>query len=222
MIGAEGEVQVGALVAGGVRLVERLAIGQAVPVRPLAQIALVDDAETAVGADAAPGRRMQKEHLGRAVAVDAAAPMLLARQAQSLAEIDLRQLQGAPAATVGAAGIGGDERAPSPVGRRLAHPDAGQTALAGASLAIHGEHRARLAPTPPLLVAQHFRREARLRAAAGPPRTGRAKEHVGGPLGPAHFPRTGWSGHRGGDILSGKGQGAGDGRVGHGRNGASH
>lgn len=160
-----------------------------VPVRPLAQIALVDDAETAVGADIAPGGRMQKEHLGRAVAVDAAAPMLLARQAQSLAEIDLRQLQGAPAATVGAAGIGGDERAPSPVGRRLAHPDAGQTALAGASLAIHGEHRARLAPTPPLLVAQHFRREARLRAAAGPPRTGRAKEHVGGrwaqPL-PAH------------------------------------
>ena len=95
-------------------------------------------------------------------------------------------------------------------------------ALAGASLAIHGEHRARLAPTPPLLVAQHFRREARLRAAAGPPRTGRAKEHVGGPLGPAHFPRTGWSGNRGGDILSRKGQGAGDGRVGHGRNGASH
>lgn len=80
MIGAEGEVQVGALVAGGVRLVERLAIGQAVPVRPLAQIALVDDAETAVGADIAPGRRMQKEHLGRAVAVDAAAPMLLARR----------------------------------------------------------------------------------------------------------------------------------------------
>lgn len=54
MIGAEGEVQVGALVAGGVRLVERLAIGQTVPVRPLAQIALVDDAETAVGADIAP------------------------------------------------------------------------------------------------------------------------------------------------------------------------
>lgn len=147
MIGAEGEVQVGALVAGGVRLVERPGRRQAVPVRPLAQIALVDDAETAVGTDAAPGRRMQKEHLGRAVAVDAAAPMLLARQAQSLAEIDLRQLQGAPAATVGAAGIGGDERAPSPVGRRLAHPDAGQTALAGASLAIHGEHRARLAPS---------------------------------------------------------------------------
>lgn len=73
IIGAEGEVQVGALVAGGVRLVERLAIGQTVPVRPLAQIALVDDAETAVGADTAPGRRMQKEHLGRAVAVDAAA-----------------------------------------------------------------------------------------------------------------------------------------------------
>lgn len=79
-IGAEGEVQVGALVAGGVRLVERLAIGQTVPVRPLAQIALVDDAETAVGPDAAPGRRMQKEHLGRAVAVDATAPVLLARR----------------------------------------------------------------------------------------------------------------------------------------------
>lgn len=73
MIGAEGEVQVGALVAGGVRLVERLAIGQAVPVRPLAQIALVDDAETAVGADIAPAAACRRSISGRAVAVDAAA-----------------------------------------------------------------------------------------------------------------------------------------------------
>ena len=210
VVGAEGEVQVGALVERGVYLVQRAPIGQTVPVLPLAQIALVDDAETAMGADIAPGRGMQKEYLGRAVAVDASAAMLLARQTQGFAEIDLSQLQCAPAATVGATGVGGNEGATGPVGRRLAHPDAGQAARAGNALAIHGEHRARLAPTAPLLVAQHFRREARLGAPAGPPRAGRAEHQVRHALGPAHF------------LGAGRGGGGGCNRGSRGRDGASH
>lgn len=187
MVGAEGEVQVGALVAGGAHAVERPALKQPLPVLALAQIVPVYDAEARVGRHIASPRRVQKQDLGRPVAVDAAAPVRGRRVRERLAEVDVGQLQRAPASPIGARRVRRHEHAPRSVWRRLAHPQPRQPLALLASAPVDGEHPGILAAPAPAGPAQYLRHEARLGSPVAAPSARRSEHQVRRSLEDAHL-----------------------------------